>query len=162
MSDSIAVYPGSFDPPTFGHLDLIERAAHVFTSLIVAVARNSEKNSLFTPDERVEMLREITTHLDNVTVEQFKGLTIDLARKRKAAVLIRGIRTMSDFEYELTMAATNRKMYAGCDTISFMPTEPYMFISSRLVKEIAQFAGDVTQFVPTHVVDQLKIKLAKG
>ena len=159
MPKRIAVYPGSFDPPTFGHRDLIQRAAKVFDTLIVAVTRNSEKNSLFTVDERIEMLREDTQDLGNVEVEHFTGLTVDFARKRKAIALVRGLRAVSDFEYEMTMAATNYKMYEGCDTISFMPTEQYMFISSRLVKEIAQLGGDVSLFVAPNVVKRLRDKL---
>lgn len=162
MPEQIVMYPGSFDPPTFGHLDLIGRAAQVFDKLIVAVTRNSEKNSLFTADERIEMLRENTGQLGNVEVDHFTGLTVDFARERGAVVLIRGIRAVSDFEYELTMAATNRKMYPDCDTISFMPTEQFMFISSRLVKEIAQLGGDVSQFVAPNVVKRLQDKLNGG
>lgn len=159
MSDRTAVYPGSFDPPTFGHLDIIERAAKVFDVLIVAVIRNAEKNSLFSADERIEMLREMTAGLASVEVIHFSGLTVDLARERNAVALVRGLRAVSDFEYELTMAATNRKMNPDCDTVSFMPAEQYMFISSRLVKEIAQLGGEVGQFVPETVVNRLKEKL---
>jgi len=159
MSERTAVYPGSFDPPTFGHLDIIERAAKVFDNLIVAVIRNSEKNSLFSADERIEMLQEMTAGIANVEVLQFSGLTVDLAKERKAVALVRGLRAVSDFEYELTMAATNRKMYPDCDTISFMPEEQFMFVSSRLVKEIAQLGGEVDQFVPETVVKRLKEKL---
>lgn len=159
MSKRTAVYPGSFDPPTFGHLDIIERAAKVFDVLIVAVIRNTEKDSLFSADERIEMLSEMTSGIANVEVLHFSGLTVDLARERKAVALVRGLRAVSDFEYELTMAATNRKMYPDCDTISFMPAEQYMFVSSRLVREIAQLGGEVDLFVPETVVNRLKEKL---
>lgn len=159
MSNRIGVYPGSFDPPTLGHLDLIERAAAFFDTLIVAVAKNTEKNSLFTTDERKEMLAEITKDMPNVRIDHFTGLTVDFAREHGAIALVRGLRAVSDFEYEMMMAATNRNMYKKCDTISFMPTEQYMFISSRLVKEIAQLGGDASQFVPPSVAELLRKKV---
>ncbi len=163
MSERVGIYPGSFDPPTLGHLDLIERAARVFDKVFIAVARNTEKNSLFSADERIQMLTEITSHLDNVEAIQFTGLVVDLARQRGAIAFIRGIRAVSDFEYELTMAGTNRRMNPNCDTISFMPSEEYMFVSSRLIKEIAQLGGDVSQFVSPVVDKRLKEKLkSKG
>ena len=162
MPERIGVYPGSFDPPTLGHLDLIERASAFFDTLIIAVAKNTEKNSLFTVDERIEMLEEITEGMDNVRIDFFTGLTVDFARDNGAMALIRGLRAVSDFEYEMTMAATNRKMYKNCDTISFMPTEQYMFISSRLVKEIAQLGGDASQFVPPSVAKRLQQKIDGG
>jgi pantetheine-phosphate adenylyltransferase len=148
MAERVGVYPGSFDPPTLGHLDLIERASHFFDRLIVAVASNSEKNALFSTAERIEMLSDITRDVPGVEVDSFKGLTVDFARHNGAVALVRGLRAVSDFEYELTLASLNRKMYPGCDTISLMPSEEYMFISSRLVKEIAQMGGDIKQFVP--------------
>lgn len=159
MPKRTAIYPGSFDPPTLGHLDLIERAAKVFDRLIVAVAFNPEKQGLFTVDERCAMLSDITAHIENVQVDRFQGLTVDFAREKKALALIRGLRAVSDFEYELTMAATNRRMLPECDTISFMPSEQHMFISSRLVKEIAQLGGDVGQFVPEVVARRLDEKI---
>ncbi len=162
MPERIGVYPGSFDPPTLGHLDLINRAAAFFDTLIVAVARNTEKNSLFSVDERIEMLEEITAEMDNVRIDYFTGLTVDFARENNAIALVRGLRAVSDFETEMTMAATNRKMYKNCDTISFMPTEQYMFISSRLVKEIAQLGGDASQFVPPNVAKRLNKKVNDG
>ena len=162
MPERIGVYPGSFDPPTLGHLDLIERASAFFDTLIVAVAKNTEKDSLFTADERIEMLEEITAGIDNVRIDFFTGLTVDFAREHGAMALIRGLRAVSDFEYEMTMAATNRNMYKNCDTISFMPTEQYMFISSRLVKEITQLGGDASQFVPPSVAERLRQKINGG
>ena len=162
MPERTGVYPGSFDPPTLGHLDLIVRAAAFFDTLIVAVAKNTEKNSLFSADERIEMLKEITTGMDNVRIDFFTGLTVDFAREHGAIALVRGLRAVSDFEYEMMMAATNRNMYKNCDTISFMPTEQYMFISSRLVKEIAQLGGDASQFVPPGVAERLRQKVGGG
>lgn len=159
MAERTGLYPGSFDPPTLGHLDLIARAAKVFDRLIVAVAWNSEKSGLFRPAERMEMLEEITSSIENVEISNFRGLTVDFAKEHDAVAIIRGLRAVSDFEYELTMAATNRRMYPHCDTISFMPSERYMFISSRLVKEICQLGGDVGQFVPPIVLKRLNEKL---
>lgn len=161
MSKRVAVYPGSFDPPTHGHVDIIERAAKVFDKLIVSVARNTEKKSLFSTDERIDMLRELTKDLPNVEITYFAGLTVDFARQQKAVAIIRGLRAVSDFEYEITMAATNRRLYPDCDTVSFMPGEKFMFISSRLVKEIALLGGDVSHFVSPLVVQRLKEKVKK-
>lgn len=161
MDERIGVYPGSFDPPTLGHIDLMERAARVFDKVIVAVANNTEKNSLFTYEERVAMIEELTQHIDNIEVQPFKGLIIDLVREVNAISLIRGLRAVSDFENEMTMAATNRRMLPSCDTISFMPSEKYMFVSSRLVKEIVQLGGDASQFVPDVVMGKMKEKFGK-
>lgn len=162
MPERIGVYPGSFDPPTMGHLDLIQRAAKFFDKLIVAVANNVDKAGLFTSDERQEMLAEITSDIPNIEIDSFRGLTVDYAKQRNAHALVRGLRAISDFEYELTMATTNRKMSPECDTLIFMPNEEYMFISSRLVKEIVQLGGDVSPFVPPSVNDRLKGKFHKG
>ncbi|PCJ56326.1 MAG: pantetheine-phosphate adenylyltransferase [Candidatus Hydrogenedentota bacterium] len=162
MPERIGVYPGSFDPPTLGHLDLMKRACRLFDKVIVAVANNTEKHNLFTYEERVEMIQELTTDLDAIEVRPFKGLIIDLVREVDAIALIRGLRAVSDFENEMTMAATNMKMLSTCDTISFMPSEQYMFISSRLVKEIVQLGGDVTPFVPPMVVTRLMDRLGKS
>ena len=159
MGERTAIYPGSFDPPTLGHLDLVERAAKMFDHLIVAVARNTEKHSLFSTDERIEMLKEITVEIPNVEITHFTGLIVNLARERNASALVRGLRAVSDFENEMTMAATNRRMYPQVDTISFMPSEQYMFISSRLVKEIVQLGGNVDQFVHPIVAKHLAAKL---
>ncbi len=161
MAERIGVYPGSFDPPTLGHLDMIERAARMFDRLIVAVAKNSEKSSLFTADERKEMLREVTGHIKNISIDHFKGLTVDFAHEVGSFTLVRGLRAISDFEYELTMASTNRKMRPEVDTVILMPNENYMFISSRLVKEIAMLGGDVTPFLPKVVIGKLHEKLKK-
>jgi len=158
MSERIGVYPGSFDPPTKGHLDLMERAALLFDRVVVAVANNTEKHNLFTYEERIEMITELTRHIPNLEVKPFKGLIIDLVRELDAIALIRGLRAVSDFENEMTMAATNRRMLPTCDTISFMPSEQYMFVSSRLVKEIVQLGGDASPFVPEVVLKRMKEK----
>lgn len=158
MAEKIGVYPGSFDPPTKGHIDLIERASKLFDKVIVAVANNTEKNSLFSYEERVAMIEELTQHVGNIEARPFKGLIIDLVREVDAIALIRGLRAVSDFENEMTMAATNRRMLPSCDTISFMPSEEYMFVSSRLVKEIVQLGGDASPFVPEIVVERMHEK----
>ena len=136
MPDRIALYPGSFDPPTLGHLDLIKRATRIFDRLIVAVAVNDAKQALFTAEERVQMLSEMTAGVAHVEIASFNGLTADFARDRNAVALVRGLRAVSDFEFELSMAITNQKLYADIDTVCMMPSEPYLFLSSRLVKEV--------------------------
>ncbi len=161
MSERIGVYPGSFDPPTKGHLDLMERAALIFDKVVIAVANNTEKNSLFTYEERVDMIQQLTSHVPSIEVRPFKGLIIDLVREIDAIALIRGLRAVSDFENEMTMAATNRRMLPSCDTISFMPSEQYMFVSSRLVKEIVQLGGDASPFVPEIVLNRMHEKFDK-
>ncbi|MCF6284173.1 MAG: pantetheine-phosphate adenylyltransferase [Candidatus Hydrogenedentes bacterium] len=158
MSERIAIYPGSFDPPTLGHLDLIERAVNIFDHVIVAVSINREKSGLFSVEERVEMLQELLTHLPQVSVEHFLGLTVDLARQRDAVALIRGLRVASDFEFELTMAINNHKLAPEIETVNLMPSEPYLFLSSRLVKEIAAFNGTLSHFVSPSVERRLKEK----
>ena len=161
MSERIAIYPGSFDPPTFGHLDLILRAVKMFDTLIVAVARNDAKSCLFSVEERIDMLRSVTTGLEGIQITSFGGLTADFGRECKAIALVRGLRVISNFEFELTMAITNQRMNPEIDTVCLLPSEPYLFISSRLVKEIAGHGGDVTEFVPALVSERLKAKLGR-
>lgn len=160
MSDRIAVYPGSFDPPTLGHLDLIQRASRIFDHVIVAIAVNEAKQGLFATDERVDMLRDLVRDLNNVSIDHFHGLTVEFARAKGAIALIRGLRVVSDFEFELTMAINNHKLDPGIETISLMPSEPYLFLSSRLVKEIASFGGSVSHYVTPEVEECLSKKLA--
>jgi len=158
-----ALYPGSFDPPTLGHLDLIRRAVRIFDRLIVGVAKNDSKNNLFTPDERVEMLREMTRHdIPELRVVSFTGLTVEYARECGAIAIVRGLRAISDFEYEHSMAVTNQKLNPDMDTVCLMPSEPYLFLSSRVVKEVARLGGDVSQFVPACVRARLAEKFGKG
>jgi pantetheine-phosphate adenylyltransferase len=154
-----AIYPGSFDPVTYGHIDLIKRAAHVFDEVIVAIAQNTQKSTLFSIQERVAMVKEATAGIANVHVESFKGLIIDFAQKKNVHVLIRGVRMVSDFEYELQMALTNRRLRETIETVFLMPSEGFSFLSSTLIKEVVSFGGDVASFVPKHVAKKLKEKL---
>ena len=145
------IYPGSFDPITNGHLDVIERAAKLFDRVIVAVAVNSSKVPLFSKDQRQEQITEAVAALGNVEVDAFDGLLVDFARDQKAQAIIRGLRAVSDFEFEFQLALMNRKLEPEIETIFMMPHETYTFLSSKLVKEIAQLGGDVSAFVPPHV-----------
>jgi len=160
MKTSVAIYPGSFDPVTNGHLDLIERGEKMFDLVIVAVLKNAEKQPLFTVGERVEMLREVTQNWSGVEVDVFEGLLVDYARKRHAGVILRGIRAISDYEYELQMALMNRKLEPRLETVFMIPGEPYSYLSSRLVREIAQFGGPLDGFVPSVVEQRLRAKVS--
>ncbi len=156
-----AIYPGSFDPVTYGHIDLIKRAQEIFPELIVAVAHNPHKRPLFSVKERVEMLKKATTGLKDVKVLDFDGLVVDYACKQKAKVLIRGLRMLSDFEYEFQMALTNRKLNPCVETIFLMPQESYSYISSKLLKEAASLGANLSNFVPSFVEAALRKKLGK-
>jgi pantetheine-phosphate adenylyltransferase len=158
MQPVLAIYPGSFDPVTNGHLDLIERAAKLFRHLVVAVLRNTEKAPLFALSERLEMLREVTGPLPNVEVDSFDGLLTEYARRRQAKVLLRGIRAVSDYEYELQMAMINRKLEPDLETVFMVPAVAYSFISSRLVREIARLGGPVEGLVPPSVEQRLRAR----
>jgi len=160
MKNSIAIYPGSFDPVTNGHLDLIERAQKIFGHVIVAVLRNLDKQPLFHATERVEMLREVTHSWPGVEVEVFEGLLVDYARKREAGVILRGIRAISDYEYELQMAMMNRKLEPRLETVFMLPGETYSYLSARLVREIAMLGGPLTGLVPPQVEARLRAKTA--
>jgi pantetheine-phosphate adenylyltransferase len=162
MKTSIAIYPGSFDPVTNGHLDLIERGEKMFDLLIVAVLRNTEKQPLFTLSERIEMLREVTKKWADVEVDIFEGLLIDYARKRSAGVILRGIRAVSDYEYELQMALMNRKLEPRLETVFMLPGETYSYLSSKLVREIAQHGGPLNGLVPPTVEQKLRAKVSKA
>ena len=154
----LAIYPGSFDPVTNGHLDLIERGAKIFDRLLVAVLRNLEKEPLFPLPERVEMLREVTRPWANVEVDVFDGLLVDFARQRGAGVILRGIRAISDYEYELQMALMNRKLESQIETVFMMPAEAYSYLSSKLVREIARLGGSIQGLVPPMVEQRLRTK----
>lgn len=154
-----AIYPGSFDPITYGHLDIIKRALKIFQEVIVAVANDSSKKTLFSLDERVKLIKQVTKDLDGVSVEKFKGLVVDYAHRKKIGVIIRGLRMLSDFEYEFQMALTNRKLSPDIETIYLMPSESYSYISSKLLKEAASLGADISNFVPKLIEDALKSKL---
>jgi len=155
MSEILAIYPGSFDPITNGHLDLIERGSQLFNRLVVAVLTNSEKLPLFSVEERVEMLQQVTHGMRNVSVDAFTGLLVDYAQRKTARAILRGIRAFTDYEYELQMALMNRKLQPGIETVFMMPAEAYTYISSRLVKEIFQHGGSVKGMVPPLVEERL-------
>lgn len=159
MAEILAIYPGSFDPITNGHLDLIERGSHLFDRLIVAVLTNLEKDPLFTVAERVEMLQEATRAIPNVAVDTFSGLLVDYARQKQAQVILRGIRAFTDYEYELQMALMNRKLAPDLETVFLMPALSYTYVSSRLVREIFQHGGSVKDLVPALVEERLHQKV---
>ena len=155
-----AVYPGSFDPLTNGHLDLIERSLQLFDELVVAVVTNPAKTALFTDDERVQMIRDATRHLRQIEIVVFDGLLVDLTARLGARAIIRGLRAVSDFEYEFQMALMNRKLRQSVETVFMMPHERYTYISSRLIKEVASLGAPVTGLVPAPVEARLTAKLA--
>lgn len=155
---NIAIYPGSFDCATYGHLDIIKRTSSIFDLVYVCVAHNLQKMPLFTVQERVMMLKNITQDIENVIVEDFNYLTIDFAREKEANVIVRGLRAVSDFEWELQLAMTNKEMTNNIETIFFAPSTEYSFLSSRMVKEIARLGGDVSRFVPPIVYEMLRLK----
>jgi pantetheine-phosphate adenylyltransferase len=157
----IAMYAGTFDPVTYGHVDVIKRAKEVFPELIVAVAHNPHKKPLFSVSERVSLLKKATADLKGIEICDFDRLVVDFCRKRKARVLIRGLRMVSDFEYEFQMALTNRKLSPDIETIFLMPQESYSYLSSRLLKEAASLGADLSSFVPSFVEKALKKKLQK-
>ena len=153
-----AVYPGTFDPVTYGHLDIIRRGVNLVDELVVAVATNVEKNPLFTLKERLDMLREATKGIPRLVIDRFAGMTVNDVRKRKATVILRGIRTVADFESEFQMALTNRLLAPDLETIFVMASQDYSFLSSRLIKETASLGGDLSHFVPPLVEKRLREK----
>ncbi|TGV00019.1 pantetheine-phosphate adenylyltransferase [Mesorhizobium sp. M00.F.Ca.ET.186.01.1.1] len=157
---AIAVCSGSFDPVTYGHLDIISRGAKVFDKVIVAVLINSKKNSLFSVEERVEMLRQATTDMSNVEIDSFDGLLIDYMNKRGAKVIIRGLRAVSDFEYEMQVASINKKLDDQIETFFMMTNNQYSYLSSSIVKEVARYKASVADLVPPAIEEALKRKLA--
>ena len=153
-----AVYPGSFDPITFGHIDIIERSAKMVDELVIAVLRNSAKNSLFSLEERVNMIKEVTKDLQNVRVETFDGLLVDYMRQIDATIIIRGLRAVTDFEYELQIAQMNHVLKDDAETIFLMTNLQYSYLSSSLVKEIASYGGDISKFVPSELIERIYAK----
>jgi pantetheine-phosphate adenylyltransferase len=159
LNKGIAIYPGSFDPPTNGHLDLIQRGSTIFEELVVAILRNSEKSPMFSVAERAEMLRELTADLRNVRIDTFDGLMVEYAKSIEATCVMRGIRFVSDYEYEFQMALMNRKLEPTLETVFMMPDDRYSYVSSRLVREVAQAGGPVKGLVPEVVEQKLHEKL---
>ena len=154
----IAIYPGTFDPITYGHIDIIERALTIFDKLIVAISVDSPKKPLFTVDERMDMIKETAKYNNKVEVDSFNGLLVEYARKVNATAIIRGLRAVSDYEYEFQMALMNRRLNEEVETVFLMPNEKYTYLNSSLIKEIASLGGDVTDFVPENVKTNLTNK----
>ncbi len=156
MAGVTAIYPGTFDPPTYGHLDVIKRAARIFSKVIVAVAENTSKDVWFSGEERTAMLRQLTARISNIEVDSFNELLVDYVKRKRAKVVIRGLRALSDFEYEFQMALTNRGIAPDIETVFLMPHESYSYLSSSLIKEISGLGGSVKKFVPPVVEKYLK------
>lgn len=154
----IAVYPGSFDPVTFGHLDIVERGAKVFDKVIVAIGKNRAKNSLFSVEERLQLLRTVTSHFPNVEVDSFNGLLVDYMKSKQAHAIIKGLRAISDFEYELQMASINKKLDDSIETFFMMTNNKYSYLSSSIVKDIAKYGASVSDLVPLTVEEALRQK----
>ena len=156
---TVAIYPGSFDPITNGHLDVAQRAARLFEKLIIGVYANPNKHLLFTTEERVDMIRRAITNLPNIEVTAFDGLTVDFARQVKAKAMVRGLRVGADFEHEFEMALMNRNLYSDCELVCLMANQGYQFLSSSLLKEVASLGGNIDNFVPEHVATALRRKV---
>ncbi|MBE5959783.1 MAG: pantetheine-phosphate adenylyltransferase [Lachnospiraceae bacterium] len=154
----VGIYPGSFDPITLGHLDVIKRSAKLMDELIIGVLQNSSKVPLFSAEERVKLIEKVVSDIPNVKVEAFDGLTVDFAKKRNATVIVRGLRAITDFEYELTIAQTNHKLDEDIDTMFLTTSVEYSYLSSSIVKEIASYGGDISKFVPESIVDLVRDK----
>jgi pantetheine-phosphate adenylyltransferase len=157
----IAVYPGTFDPVTYGHIDLVERSLRIFGELIIAIAANPKKQPLFSLEERIDTFKSVTASYKNIKVEGFDGLLVDYVKQKKAVAIIRGLRAISDFEYEMQMALMNRRFDNTIETVFMMPNEAYSFITSTMVKEAAGYGGDVSTLVPPVVLQRLKKKFGK-
>lgn len=153
-----AVYPGSFDPITNGHLDIIERASRIYDKVIVGVLNNSNKNPRFSVDERIELIKEVTAHLGNIEIDSFGGLLVDFVKEKNASVIVKGLRTVADFEYEFQMALLNKTLNPECETVFLMTDSKYSYISSSMVRELAGFDGDLTGLVPYEIIEKVKEK----
>jgi pantetheine-phosphate adenylyltransferase len=162
MPERIAIYPGTFDPFTNGHLDITERASRIFDKIVVTTARNTKKTPLFNLEERNDFIADATKHLPNVLIKSFEGLLVDFARNENAVVIIRGLRAISDFEFEFQMALMNRRLNNDISTVFLMPNEKYTYVNSTIVREVAQFGGNVSTLVTPLVAENLKIKFEKN
>lgn len=162
MHKGLAIYPGSFDPPTNGHLDLIGRGAKIFEELVVAILRNPEKSPMFSLAERLELLRRLTADFDNVRIDTFDGLMVEYAKSQEATCILRGIRAISDYEYEFQMALMNRRLAPQLETVFMMPAEKYSYVSSRLIREVFRLGGSVEGLVPPSVVERMRARASKG
>jgi len=158
MAERIAIYPGTFDPFTNGHLDITERASRIFDKIVVTIAENSKKIPLFSLQERTDFIADATKHLPNILIQSFEGLLVDFAQKQKAVAIIRGLRAISDFEFEFQMALMNRRLNNDISTVFLMPNEKYTYLNSTIVREVAQFGGNVTKLVTPLVASKLKMK----
>jgi pantetheine-phosphate adenylyltransferase len=158
MQDNVAIYPGSFDPLTNGHVDIIQRGSRLFDKIVIAILLNIEKAPLFTVDERVDITRDVFRDYPNVEVDTFDGLLVEYARRKRASVIVRGLRAISDFEYEMQMALMNRHLNPEVETVFMMPAETYTYVSSRIVKEVVALGGSVTNLVPAIVESRLRDK----
>lgn len=157
--ERLAVYPGSFDPITYGHLDILERAVALFERVVIAIVENPNKSGCFTPDERMQMIRQVTSHLKGIEIDTFSGLLVDYVAKRGAQSIIRGLRAVADFDYEFQLASMNRRLAPRIDTVFLMTDESHFYVSSSLIKEVAKLGGDVSHFVPPPVLKALKARL---
>jgi len=162
MKEKICIYPGTFDPLTFGHLDVIERAAKLFGKIIIGAAESTSKNTVLTIGERIQVIQDSVKHIPNCSVESFSGLLVDFAKQKNAEIIIRGLRAISDFEYEFQMALTNRKIAGDIETVFLMPGEKYSYVSSTLVREIAKYGGKLTDFIPETAVKAMQNKFKKS
>ena len=158
----VAIYPGSFDPLTNGHVDIIERGSRIFDQIIVAILANVEKTPLFSEKERIEIITDVFKSRDNVRVETFNGLLVDYAQRKQASVIVRGLRAVSDFEYEFQMALMNRRLAPEIETVFLQPAGRYSFVSSRMVKEVFSFGGDVAGLLPPNVLKRLRARISKS
>ncbi|HID40514.1 MAG TPA: pantetheine-phosphate adenylyltransferase [Calditrichaeota bacterium] len=161
MNETIAIYPGTFDPITLGHIDIIQRASKLFDQVIITLAVNPVKEPMFNSDERKEMIDDAINGMANVSVEQYDGLIVELARKRGATVIVRGLRAISDFEFEFQMALMNRHLAKEITTVFLMPNEKYTYLNSTIIRNVASFGGDINKFVTKFVAEKLKIKAQK-
>ena len=161
MPENIAIYPGTFDPITLGHLDILQRASKLFDHVIITLAINSTKTPLFTKEERLEFISDAVKNMSNVTVDSFEGMLIKFAEKKGASAVIRGLRAISDFEFEFQLALMNRKQNQDITTVFLMPNEKYTYLNSTIIREVAKFGGDVSSFITPLVADKLKNKFSR-